>query len=192
MIPAATTTPAIERHRFSVDDYHFLAEHGLFAPSERVELIRGELQLMQPLGPDHSSHTSSFIDTIRPKCPPTLALRLEQPVVIPPDSEPQPDLAVVRRRADYYKSAHPRPADVLLIVEVADSSVAFDTGGKARLYAQAGIPEYWVLDLPAQRVRIFREPRGDGYKVGEALTRGETARCGTVPELVIEVGDLLL
>ncbi len=192
MISAATSTPAIERHRFSVDDYHFLAEHRLFAPEERVELIHGELHLMQPLGPDHSSHTSSFIDTIRPKCPPTLALRLEQPVTIPPHSEPQPDLAVVRRRADYYKSAHPQPADVLLIVEVGDSSVAFDTGGKARLYAQAGIPEYWVLDLPAQCVRIFREPEGDGYKVGEILQRGETARCGTVPELVFEVGELLL
>jgi Uma2 family endonuclease len=169
------TTKLPARRKIDVDAYHRMAEAGIFAPDERVELIDGEILQMVPIGSEHGSVTSALVQRF------VLALRDEafvtgsMPLRLDALNEPEPDVLVLRSRADRYRDELPGPADVLLVVEVAKSSLDYDRSVKAPLYAAAGVGELWIVDLVNRRVEVRREPSADGYRRVEAHTEGTLA-----------------
>jgi len=179
------------RYAFTVRDYHQLVGAGHFTRADRIELINGELTLMPPIGPEHSFHTTRITNTLPSELPAGVLLRMNEPITLPAHSEPQPDAAVVKARADGYRKAHPGPKDVLLIIEVADSSVEFDRQIKAKLYARAGIPEYWVLNVKEATLHVLTGPSAKGYKSIEVLDAGDTVRSRSVSGLKLAVKQLL-
>lgn len=181
-----------QRVTFSVDDYHQLLATGILDKDDRIELINRELTIMPPIGPEHSSYTRSIATRLPRVLPENLMLQISDPITIAPNSEPQPDAAVVRARKDNYKKAHPGPADVLLVIEVADSSAPFDNEVKAKLYGKAGIPEYWAIEIKAECLRIFTAPSAKGYRKISENYRGDVIQCGTIPQLKLKVDDLLI
>lgn len=156
--------PAAKRHaRFTVEQFHRLCEA---VPEQRLELIEGELLQVIAKGTRHTAVVHRLISAIQaclaasPQVP--LQLRVEAPLDLGPANEPEPDLALVARRDDDYWSAHPTAADTALVIEVADSSLAFDLEAKARLYGAAGIPHYWVIDVLQPRLHVLREAAAPG------------------------------
>src|SRR5256885_6898790 len=153
----------IPRRRFTVEEYHRMAEVGIFHPDERVELIEGEIVQMSPIGPRHAGCVINANRLFVTQLGDRAVVSPQNPVVIQPQSEPQPDLLLLRPRAVSYSREHPTPEDVLLAVEVADTTVRFDRLVKARLYARAGIAEFWLFLAADRIVEIYRGPGSDGY-----------------------------
>jgi len=189
--PAPPPVETRQRYAFTVADYHQLIASGHFKRTDRIELIHGELTIMPPIGPEHAFHTRRITNTLPVKLPPGVMLQMNEPVTIAHHSEPQPDAAVVRARPDGYRSAHPGPKDVLLIIEVADTSASFDTQVKAKLYSKAGIPEYWVIDVQESCLRVFTQPSARGYKQLQVLDRGDTVQSASVSGLTLKVKELM-
>ena len=153
----------VARRLFTVDEYHRMAEVGILDPDERVELIEGEIVRMSPIGPRHAGCVINANRLFITRLGDRIVLSPQNPVVIRPRSEPQPDLLLLRPRAVSYSREHPTPEDVLLAVEVADTTVRFDRLVKSRLYARSGIGEFWLL-LPGDgTVEVHRAPGSEGY-----------------------------
>ena len=143
-----------------------MAEAGILAADERVELIDGELFDMSPIGALHAAIVDSLVRHFARRVHESLFIRCQNPLRLDEFSEPEPDIAILRPRADCYTTAHPGPADVLLVIEVADTSLAYDLGTKVPLYARYGIPEVWVIDAATRQTRVFRQPVGSGKSAG--------------------------
>lgn len=178
-------------HRFTVDEYYRMAETGVLKPDARVELLEGEIIDMKPIGPFHGGVTKrlnrQFINLSKRRW----VVAVQDPVHLDEHSEPQPDLMLLKPRPDDYTSRHPLPADVYLIVEVADSSLAYDRGRKLAAYGRAGIPEVWVINLPGQCVEVYREPHLSGYSATVTLRAGDEARPHAFPDAAVDVAALL-
>jgi Uma2 family endonuclease len=158
---SAVFTPT--RYKISVEDYQKLGEAGVLGEDSRVELIEGELIQMTPIGARHAGTVSRLHDLLYEQIRDLALVWQQNPVTLPPGSEPQPDLMLLKHRADHYVDALPTAADVLLIIEVSDTSLEYDRGEKLRLYGSHGIGEYWIVDLPAQRFEVYRQPVAAGY-----------------------------
>jgi len=159
---------AIERplHRFTLEKYHWLIEHGFFQPEDRVELIEGFLVEMSPMHPPHAFTVDSLTEELITKIKRRAQVRMQQPITLPKQiTEPEPDF-VLAVRAQYYRTRHPLPADILLVGEVSDSTLAYDRGRKARLYAEARLPEYWIVNLIDNVLEVYHDPMGSGNKAG--------------------------
>ena len=176
---------APSRHRLSVDDFHRMAEVGILSPSDRVELIDGEIIDMSPIGALHAAIVALLTAFLCRTVGGGVIVRCQNPIRLDDTSEPEPDIAIVRARADGYLSAHPGPGDVLMVIEVADTSLAWDLGVKVPLYARHGIPETWVIDAATRRTTRFRSPR-DGLYAEE--TTHEPAETLSSPALVADSG----
>jgi len=157
------THEPLTRRRFDVDDYHRMVTAGILEEGDRVELLDGEVVEMSPIGPPHGAVVDRLNHWLTPRVEGRCIVRVQGAVRLGRYSEPQPDLALLRARADYYASRQPLPADVLLLIEVADSTLAKDRGFKAKLYAQAGIASYWVIDVEARSVWVHENPTPKGY-----------------------------
>lgn len=175
----------------SIDDYHRMAADGLFSEDDRVELIEGEIVEMTPIGSWHAGSVRRLDDLFTTSLGRRALVDKEHPVSLGDWSEPEPDLAVLVRRDDYYTSINPTAADVFLVVEVADSSASYDRGVKAPLYAHQGIREYWLLDLRGQVLEIYRQPSPAGYRKIQRLRRGDSIAMEAFPDVVFSVSDLL-
>jgi Uma2 family endonuclease len=151
----------VPRHRLTVADYHRLGETGVLGGDDRVELLEGQLVDMSPIGPRHALAVDALTELLVHAAAGRAAVRVQNPIVLDDSSEPQPDFTLLRKPWHGYPEAHPRPPDVYLVIEVADSSLEFDLGAKLELYARAGIREFWVVDLTSNRVLVHRS-RGDG------------------------------
>jgi len=171
----------LQHRRFTADEYHLMAEAGVLRHDDRVELVDGEIVEMTPIGSRHAACVDRLMVLLSRSLAGQGILRVQGPVRLDPHSEPQPDLSVLRNRADFYASAHPGPADVLLVVEVADASLRYDRDVKIGLYARAGIPETWLVDLPNERVDVFTEPSPQGYRASRQVRRGERLASETFP-----------
>jgi Uma2 family endonuclease len=181
----------ITRKLFTFDDCLRMSETGILSPTERVELIGGEILLMSPIGPRHAAAVDATTERMIELAARRAIVRGQTTVVLDRFAAPQPDIAVLRRRDDFYASKHPGAADILLIVEIADSSLEYDTSVKLGLYAILGIPEYWVADLQKNRLLVYSHPKGDSYQEMRELRRGEVVTALLLPECCIPV-DLLL
>ena len=179
----------IPRRLFTVEEYHRMAEVGIFHPGERVELIEGEIVQMSPIGPRHAgcviNATRLFITRLGDRA----VVSPQNPVVIQPRSEPQPDLLLLRPRAISYSREHPIPEDVLLAVEVADTTVRFDRLVKARLYARAGIAELWLCLTADGIVEVYRAPGSDGYTSVTQRGSGQVVSPLAFPDVGFTVTD---
>lgn len=160
-LPAATDVREFEPFRVSVERYHEMIAAGAIGEDDRVELLEGVLVTTMPQGPRHAFVQEELLEACRAAAGPSLVVRSEKPVTLD-DSEPEPDVAVVAGPRDRYRSAHPAGGDCRLVIEVADSSLRRDVY-KARLFAAAGVAEYWVVDLEAARVIVHLGPRPGGY-----------------------------
>ena len=185
-VAMAETVP---RHRFSVEDYERMVEAGILTENDKVELIRGEIVVMAPIGSRHTACINRMIEVFEGLR--SRALRSVQNPVRLEDSEPEPDLVLLERRDDYYSSSHPTPEDVLLVVEVADSSQRFDREVKGPLYAENGIREYWLVDVEADRIEINREPEGSIYRDARSVGRGDRIAPASFPDFEVRADDIL-
>src|SRR5262249_48453126 len=152
------------KHRFTVADYHRMAEAGILDEDDRVELIEGEIVDMTPIGRRHQARVDHLAELFFRGLAEKVIIRVQGSIRLSDLSEPEPDLVLLRRRADFYADADAGPADVLLIVEVADTSLPHDRDVKVPLYARAGIPEVWLVDLNGESVGVHREPGPQGYR----------------------------
>jgi Uma2 family endonuclease len=157
------------RHRLTIDDYERLGEAGAFPPDSRVELIDGDLIDMPPIGTGHASVTNRLIRLLVLRVGDRAIVSPGNPMLLPPWSMPQPDLMLLRPRRDEYARRHPAADDVLLAIEVGDSSLHFDLGEKARVYAAEGIAEYWVVEVDTHRLHVHRDPSGAAWNDVRAL-----------------------
>jgi Uma2 family endonuclease len=177
--------------RFTVDQYDQMIETGILTEDNRVELIRGEIVPKMPIGSRHAAITKRLIRLIGPQVQGRAILGAQDPIRLA-DSEPEPDLAVLQTRLDDYEAGHPVTADVFALVEVADSSLDRDRDEKAPLYAENGIPEYWIVDLDSDTVLVHRSPRPDGtWASVSAHGRGDTLDIAALPGVAIAVADIL-
>ncbi len=181
----------ITRKRFPTRDYYKMAEVGILGANDRVELIDGQVVEMSPKGPRHAATVYAFDSVLKNALGIRAMVRVQLPVHIDEFNEPEPDIAVVVPRDDRYVGAHPTPDEVILVVEVSESTLAFDCGVKAPLYAIAGIKEYWIADRTTDQIRIFRNPEGDGYRTVEAVGPGGTVTIQAFGKVALRVSDLL-
>ncbi len=184
---AMTTEPA--HRRFTVNEYHRMAETGILPEDERVELIDGEIIEMAPIGGRHVVCVSRLNRLLVQHMGDDATVNIQSPIQLGEDEEPEPDVAVVRARN--YGDELPTSSDVLLLIEVADTSLAFDRGTKLPLYARSGIPEAWLVDLRAQAIERHTNPSRDGYGVALRAGLGEKIESTVVPGLVISADDVV-
>jgi len=178
------------RRRLDVGAYYKMAEAGILTPNDRVELIDGEIFDMVPIGSAHAGKTVRLNRLFARAAADGLALvSIQSPLRLDAYNEPEPDVMLLKPRADDYQGRHPNAADVLLLVEVSETSLAFDRGTKLPLYAKFGVPEVWIVDLRGAAIEVYREPAGDAYALKERLTSGPLTPV-LVPGVTIDVGAL--
>lgn len=178
------------RHRLTVADYYRMAEVGILDAESRVELIDGEIIDMPPPGSSHAATVHYLNEVLIRSVGGKASVLIQNPVRLSEYSEPQPDLALLRRRNDFYRDHHPRPDDVLLIVEVAASSLRFDRATKVPLYAQHGIPETWLVDLLGRRLVRHRTPQQGSYTVVDQPDLGAKLEIAALAGVSVDVSGL--
>ncbi|HEU0201972.1 MAG TPA: Uma2 family endonuclease [Burkholderiaceae bacterium] len=170
----------VARHRWTVDQYERMAETGLLAPDARVELIEGVIVDMAAIGSRHAATVKRLIRALTSAVGTRAILQVQDPLRLGDFSEPEPDLALLNPCDDFYASATPTAADALLVIEVAQTSAAYDRRIKLPLYATHGVPEVWIVDLDASLVHFHRQPHGERY-----LEITSTAAPGPTPVLLL-------
>ena len=181
----------IQHKLFSVTDYAKMRESGILTEEDRVELIGGEVRSMTPIGPLHAAIVNRLNALFTRILNGTVIVSIQNPLRLNDYTEPQPDLLVLRWRADFYATDHPSAADVLLVIEVADTSAEYDRGEKLPRYVEAGIPEVWLVDVPNQVVEQHTQPRNRLYSSVKRLQHGETIQSLMLEALVIPVDQIL-
>ena len=164
-----------------------MGEAGIFAVEDRVELIDGEIREMTPIGPSHAGIVDRLAELLIVRLAGRANVRIQNPIRMGRYTEPQPDLVVARRRDDYYTDHHPEAGDVLLVIEVADSSLLYDQAEKTPRYATAGIPEAWLVDVSGETVTACTEPGPNGYGEERLLRRGDEVVSAAVAGLRLSV-----
>jgi Uma2 family endonuclease len=186
-----TRNPWVTRRALTVAEYHRMGEVGILTEDDRVELIEGELIAMSPIGSAHSGTVNALTHCLVHAVGDRGVVAVQNPVQLDDLSEPQPDFSVLKPRDDFYRRATPRPDEVLLIIEVADSSLAYDRNVKRSLYARHGIPEFWIVNLAGREVEVCREPRGEQYTSIAQVGREMMLEPQLLPGAVIPVAVLL-
>ena len=186
---------SVTAKRFSIAEYHRLEELGFFAPDERVELIRGELIKMAAKGRLHSVCNSTLFGELYTLLGKLAIVRGQEPIILSADSEPEPDVAIARNRSDNYLSSHPEPADILLVIEVSDSTLKYDRNTKLSLYAEAGISNYWIFNLVDIQLEMHSEPyqkiQGDfGYQLQRVVLPNGVVVIPGFPDLSLDLSSV--
>ncbi len=184
-------TVQVSRRRFTVDEYHRMLEAGILTEDDRVELIEGEIVEMTPIGPRHAACVDRLNALLTARAGGRAVVRVQNPIRLGEHSEPQPDLALVRFRPDYYAGGHPEPGDILLIIEVVETSADYDRQVKLPLYARGRIREVWLVDLAGEAIEVYREPAPAGYREVRRAGRGEVLAPEAFPELTMTADDIL-
>jgi len=181
----------VERYRFTVDEFRRMAESGLFLEQPRVELVDGEVIQMTPIGRRHALCVGFLTEWLAPRLAGRALLLPQVSIRLAPRTECPPDLLLVRPPRSAYRDADFRPGDVLLLVEVAETSLGYDREIKIPLYASAGIHEVWVVDLVSEAVEAYRGPAGERYADVQRVGRGGTLAPAAFPDLTVPIADLL-
>jgi Uma2 family endonuclease len=179
----------VVRRRFTVHDYHRMGEAGILHEDDRVELIEGEIVEMAAIGTRHFTCVNGLTRLLVRSVGDAAIVSVQNPVRLDEHTEPQPDLTVLRVRD--YRESLPTPEDVLLLIEISDTTLAYDRGVKLPLYARAGIREVWIVDLPGEVIERHADPSGDGYRSLEQMRRGEEIKSAALPELAFRVDTVL-
>jgi Uma2 family endonuclease len=189
----ATAPQAPRRHPITVQEFFRMGETGVFAPDARIELIEGELIDMPPIGPPHASRTAHITELLFEAARGRAVVWPQNPVLLGDLNAPQPDIALLKRRDDFYAHGHPQPEDVLLLVEVADTSLAHDRDRKLPLYARFAIPEVWLVNIPGRAVIVHRDPQPEqgSYATRFTLKPPGLIRPVTLPDIELDLSPLL-
>jgi Uma2 family endonuclease len=188
-LPVSSAEPiAVERRLFTTDEYHRMIEVGILRPDDKVELIQGEILKMAPMEGPHIYCLGTLTRLLAGQLDVDVRIHIQMPVQLPDLSEPEPDVSLVR--ATYDIRLAPKVADVLLVMEVSDTSRRFDRFIKLPLYAAAGIPETWIYDVNARHVERFSDPTPDGYATVQLAGRGETLVSTVLPAVRIVVDEI--
>lgn len=185
------TLAAPNRHKLDVYDFFLMGETGIVSADQRVELIDGALIDMAPIGQDHAGTVNQLTELLSLACYLRAIVSVQNPVRFDRYTELQPDIAVCRRRADFYRSEHAKPSDILLLIEVADSSLRYDQTIKRDLYARAGIVEYWIVDRQNKGVIVHREPSPAGFRDVHTIVSGIELRLAAAPDIVVDLADFV-
>lgn len=177
--------------KFTVEQYHKMAESGILTEDDRVELIRGEIVEMTPIGRRHAACVNRLNELFILRPGQAVTVGVQNPVELYDISEPQPDVALLRRCDDFYAERHPQPSDIFLLVEVADTTAETDRVVKLPLYAENGIAEVWLVDINEQCVEVYREPAPTGYRNVQKFQRGQTLSIQAFPDIHITVDEIL-
>jgi Uma2 family endonuclease len=183
--------PVLTPWRFTADQYQRMGETGILCEDDRVELIDGVIVEMTPVGLRHIATVDRCNREFTRQVGDRAIVRVQSPLRVSPRSEPQPDVTILRDRADFYAGGHAGPADVLLVVEVSEISLAYDRRVKLRLYAEAGVPEVWLVNLRDDCIEASYEPAGGRYQQRELLQRGAACSPHALPEVLIAVDAIL-
>ena len=184
-------TVQLLRRRFTVDEYHRMGQAGILGEDDRLELLEGEIVEMAPIGSRHQATVDRLTRLFSGRMADAVLVRVQGPVRLAEDSEPQPDVTLLRLRDDFYATAHPGPEDVILLVEVSDSSIEYDREVKLPHYARQGIPEVWIVDLDKDAIEVYTEPTVEGYRGVSQLGRGQTLSPQHFPPLELAVDQVL-
>jgi Uma2 family endonuclease len=184
-------TVAIKRWRCSVHDYYRMLDSGILTEDSRVELIHGEIVEMAPIGSGHAAAVNCLTRRIVQAVGDRAFVSVQNPLRLDLWSEPQPDLLLLQPREDGYRARHPGPDDVLLVVEVSDSTLDYDRQTKLPLYAGAGVHEVWIVSLPDGAIEAYREPTGSGYGSKLTALRGDQIAPSLLPDVSIVVDDVI-
>jgi Uma2 family endonuclease len=200
ILPSATVpapTPVslenfkVRRHPFSVDDYHAMVQAGVLNEDERVELIEGEIVEMSPIGKLHASCVNRLNALFTSRIKQQAIVSVQNPVQTTSFSEPQPDVALLQYRPDFYAARHPRPRDILLVIEVADSTIDYDREVKMPLYARARIPQAVLVNLSLDVVEVYSKPVRGSYTQVQTLKRGRSLKIHKLPKVKLTVDEIL-
>jgi Uma2 family endonuclease len=181
----------ITKRLFDVEEYHRMAQAGILSEDDRVELIDGEILAMTPIGPRHNAAVNRANRALVPIVGDHAVVQVQGSVRLGRFNEPQPDIVLLRPQADFYASHLPGPSDILLIIEIAESSLDYDREVKTRIYAQAAIEEYWLVDLGERSVSRYSEPREGAYQRRGQGRPGESIAPAALPQCAIAVEALL-
>jgi Uma2 family endonuclease len=178
------------RRRFTREEYQGMAEVGILKPTDRVELIRGEIVEMPRPGRRHVAFVNNLNRLLVLRLGDRAIVSVQNPVVLSDDTEPMPDLAVLGMRAVPYKDREAYPEDVLLLIEVADTSLRYDRSTKLRIYAEAGIPEYWIVDCVGETIEAHRTPGPEGYRDVTRIEGEGTVTVAAFPDVVVTTAEV--
>lgn len=178
------------RYKLTIEDYHKLGEVGILDEASRVELIEGELFEMPPIGGPHAWAVNRLNRILIEALGRSADLSIQGPILIPPYSEPQPDIVIVQRGTAARENRAPKPEEVLLVIEVADTTLRYDRGAKLRLYAKAGIPEFWIVNVRDACVEMYSNPSVDSYDDKSVATKTERVAPHALPGVSIEVSAI--
>lgn len=179
------------RRTFTVEEYHQMAQTGILCEDDWVELLEGEIVEMTPIGPRHAARVNRLSQLFFGQVEGRAIVSVQNPIRLSEYSEPQPDLALLRPHPDFYAQAHPAPEDVLLVVEVAETSADVDREKKVPLYGQAGIGEAWLVDLAGECVEVYLKSSPYGYREVRRFWRGDHFSPQAFPHLDLAVDDVL-
>lgn len=185
-----TNTAPAHKRRFTVSEYHRLADAGILQEDDRVELLYGEIVEMSPIGPKHAGTVDRIVRVLTFLFGETAIVRGQNPILLNDYSEPLPDVAILRPRDDFYTTAHPTAEEVLIVIELSDSSLAFDRQIKLPAYAAGNIPEYWIIDLTHDRIMVHTDPSEDQYLTINTYHLNDRLDSPGLPT-AIEVKELL-
>jgi Uma2 family endonuclease len=171
------------RRMFTTNEYHRMAEAGILSADDRVELLDGEIVRISPSGSRHAACVDRLTSMFFRQLGRRVIVRVQNPIVLDRYSEPQPDLSLLRPRADFYAERHPRPPDVLLVVEAVDASTRAEAERKIQLYAGAGVREVWIVDLTRAAIRVLRRPALGVYRHDATVDRGHRLSLAAFPRI---------
>jgi len=178
------------RHLFSVEDYHRMRVAGILAEDDRVELLAGEIRAMSPVGPYHAAVVKRLNHRLSQLLPATLLLSVQDPIQLSDMSEPEPDVAIVTARDDFYEGGHPTSDDIVLVIEVADTTIMYDRDEKLPRYAQAMLREVWIVDITSEQVEQYTDPYHNQYRTKRTWQHGEAIPVATIPAATIAIDDI--
>jgi len=180
------------KYRFTVKDFHKLAETGILQETNKIELITGELINMSPIGSAHAGTVDKIVALLVRKINDKAIVRCQNPIILDDYSEPEPDIALVKFSKNFYTDNHPLPQDVLLVIEIADTSIRYDREIKIPLYAKADIPEVWLIDLNQKQLEIYTQPYEQSYRTIHLPHLTEKITAQLLPEVELSVSELFI
>jgi hypothetical protein len=178
-------------HRFTVEEYESMAKHGIISDRPRLELLAGEIVEMSPIGPPHGACVDRLTRLFVLGLVDRAIVHTQGEIRLMPDSMPQPDLALFAPEERFYEKRHARVDEILLVIEVADSSLAIDRRVKLPIYASHGIPEYWIVDLRHRKLERYRDPAGRAYASTGILGKTDTVSPLAFPDLVLPLAEII-
>jgi Uma2 family endonuclease len=187
----ANALPPPHPHRVTTQEFFRMGKAGVLDPEARIELIEGEMIDMPPIAPPHAGRTTRLTLLLIEAIGRRAVVSTQNPILLGDLSAPQPDIAILKPRDDFYSSEHPQAEDVLLVIEVADSSVRYDRKRKLPLYARYGIPEVWLIDIPARAIWVHRAPENGAYQTAFQLDPPHRISPSMLDGVELELGALV-